>query len=302
MKDAPGIFVAGATGFIGGHLVSALRQRGLKARCLVRSKEKAALEGFEAVLGDITERETLRGALAGVRVCVHLVGIIEERGKQTFEKVHVEGTENLLDEAKRAGVGHFFYQSALGAEAASWAKYLKTKAEAEGLLKASGIPYTIFRPSLVVGPGDGFISKLMGVIASPAPFIPVPGKGKAKFQPIYVGDWVKCFFSVMDNPGAAGRVYEFGGPEHIEYNEIVKAVAQAMGVKKPLLHIPSGLAGFGIRVLEKTPFRQATSEQIRLLDTDNVTGGESVRELFGFAPIPLREALRLFISPRARGR
>lgn len=298
------IFIAGATGFIGRHLIEALRERGIKARCLVRTPEKAALckDGLEAVLGDITDKETLRGKLEGAETVLHLVGIIEEKGTDTFRKVHVRGTENLVNEAKKAGVRHFFYQSALGAGKNSWSEYQNTKAEAEEIVRNSGIPYTIFRPSLVVGAGDGFTAKIISLIKAPSPVIPVPGKGRAKFQLLYVGDWVKCFLSIIDNPAAIGRTYEFGGPEHLTYNEIVSAVAKAMGAHKPLLHMPLGLAGAGVRFLENTPLRLATSEQLRLLQVDNICEKDSVKSDFGFDPVPFGKALNLFISPRAPGR
>lgn len=298
------IFVAGGTGFIGTALIAALKEEGHAVRCLVRASRKGSRceeMGFETVPGDITEGESLRGALEGVRMVVHLVGIIEERGKQTFKKVHVEGTRNLLEEAKRAGVRHFFYQSAIGADLGSWAVYHRTKAEAEEMVKASGIPYTIFRPSLVIGHGGGFIEKLQGIIKT-GPVIPVPGKGEAKLQPIYVGDLVKCILKTVDNPGALGRTYELGGPEHLTYNQVVKTVAAAMGVEKPLVHIPSALAALGVKILQWTPLRPATLEQLRLLNTDNICERDSVRKNFGFEPISLREALNLFISLQGQGR
>lgn len=294
------IFIAGGTGFIGRHLLEALEDKGIEARCLVRTPEKARqceARGFETAIGDITDRQSLDGALDGVRMAVHLVGIIEERGRQTFKRVHVEGTRNLVDEAVKAGVGHFFYQSALGADPGSWAQYQRTKAEAEEIVKASGIPYTIFRPSLVIGEGDGFTRRIQEMIRL-APAVPVPGEGNAKFQPIYVGDWIKCFLKILDNPEALGKVYELGGPEHITYNEIVKAVSKAMGREKTLFHFPAAIARIGLKFLEKTPLRVATTEQLRLLETDNICDRQSVKKNFGFDPVPFREALGLFISPQ----
>jgi NADH dehydrogenase len=298
------IFVAGGTGFIGGHLLRALKEGGRPVRCLARDPKRAGAcgeMGFELAQGDITDRESLRGALRGVRTVVHLVGIIEERGRQTFKRIHVEGTANLVEEAKGAGVRHFFYQSAIGADLDSWALYHRTKAEAEEMVKASGIPFTIFRPSLVIGEGGGFIEKLRGIIRA-APVIPVPGNGEAKLQPIYVGDLVKCIVKAVEDPGALGRTYELGGPEHLTYNEIVRTLAGAMGVEKRLVHIPTGLASLGVRILQRTPLRPATLEQLRLINTDNICDRESVRKNFGFEPISLREALSLFISLRGQGR
>jgi|Deesub1362A_J573_1020465.scaffolds.fasta_scaffold00093_85 NADH dehydrogenase len=297
------IFIAGSTGFIGKHLLKALTEKNYKIRCLIRKPKQARTyekQGIEAIIGDITQRDTLYGILTGVRMVVHLVGIIEEKGNQTFKKVHVEGTKNLVEEAKKAGVEHFFYQSALGASLDSPAAYHRTKAEAEEIVRASGIPFTIFRPSLIVGKGDGFTKKILELIKFPSPVIPVPGKGKALFQPIYIGDWVECFLRIIENPNARDKIYELGGPEQLSYNEIVKLIAEASGVRKPLFHIPMGLANIGVRLLEKTPLSPVTSEQLMLLNEDNICDKQSVRKNFGFKPLPFKEALSLFISRQAQ--
>jgi NADH dehydrogenase len=299
------IFITGATGFIGRHLLRALKRKGLKARCLVRTPERARIcadLGFETVPGNVTDKESLTGTIEGADAVVHLVGIIEERGKQTFQKIHVEGTRNLVDEAKKAGVKHFIYVSALGTEPGSKAKYHRTKAEAEESVRASGMGYSILRPSLVIGRDGGFTNKLQGFIASPVPFIPVPGRGEALYQPIYVRDLVECVVRLLDGPEPPDRVFEIGGPEHLSYNEMVLAMAQVMGVRKGLLHIPLCLMGPLVRVIEKTPFSPVTSEQLMLLEKGSTCKLDSVRQQFGFEPTPYRKALELFISPREQGR
>lgn len=303
-------FIAGGTGFIGKHLVNALSKDGYKVRCLVRTEEKAVIckkAGFEAAIGDITDRESVKGRLDNCDIVVHLVGIIEEKGDMTFEKVHVEGTRNLIDEAKKANVKHVFYQSALGASVNSWAKYYKTKAEAEEIVRTSGIPYTIFRPSLVVGSGDGFTEKLKELVRL-GPIVPVPGDGRAKFQPIYVEDWVRCFLKIFSDESRithyASRIYEFGGPEHLTYNEIVMQLMEAMEIHKPLVHLPlalvklslplSGISRRAVSLLGKR-IPTLTSEQLSLLQLDNICDTKSVENYFGFVPMAYREALKKFI-------
>lgn len=302
------LFIAGGTGFIGTHLLRALSEKGPGARCLVRSAERAGRcerEGFGAVIGDITDRESLRGRIDGCDTVVHLVGIIEDKDASTFEKVHVEGTGNLVDEAKRAGVRHFFYQSALGASPDSSSRYQKTKALAEETVRQSGIPFTIFRPSLVIGEGDGFTERLKELIGL-GPVVTVPGTGNGRFQPIFVKDWVRCFLCIVGNEAALGKLYEFGGPEHLTYNEILRTLMDALNVKKPVVHVPMplmkaglpfmGIAqGLGRLVGRKVP--SVSSEQLALLEIDNVTALDSVEKAFGFTPLTFREALRSFIRP-----
>ena len=304
-------FVAGGTGFIGRHLIEALQRGGCGVRCLVRNPEKASAcerAGFGSAVGDITDRESLRGALDGCSVAVHLVGIIEEKGAATFERVHVLGTENLVSEAKKTRVKHFFYQSALGASAESPSNYLRTKAQAEEIVKASGLPHTIFRPSLVVGEGDGFTAKLRGLIEI-GPVVPIPGDGTTKFQPIYVDDWSRCFTSLFCPSGerypGVSKLYEIGGPEHLTYNEIVAQLMNAMGVRKPTMHVPlemlrlslpfSGISrGIGALLGKKIP--SVTRGQLELLQSDNICDRDSVEKNFGFVPMTYGEALKRFIA------
>lgn len=305
------IFVAGGTGFIGQHLLRAFKKNNYKIRCLARSSERAGLckkTGFDAVIGDITDSQSLKGSLAGIDTVVHLVGIIEDKGDMTFERVHVEGTSNLVDEAKKAGVRRFFYQSALGASLTSPSRYQKTKAEAEEIVKASGIPYTIFRPSLVIGEKDGFTGKLRELVTL-GPVVPVPGNGNARFQPIYIDDWIKCFMKILSDAeritNQESRIYEIGGPEQLTYNELATQLMDEMGIKKSIIHMPMMLAKAGIPFMgisqmlgglfgRKIP--TVTAEQLELLGKDNICDLNSVETLFGFEPITYREALRRLIK------
>jgi NADH dehydrogenase len=301
-------FIAGGTGFIGKHLIDFLAKSPFDVRCLVRTEEKKQIcekANFEAVIGDITDRESLSNRLDGCDVVIHLVGIIEEKGRMTFQNIHVEGTKNLVDESKRAGVKHIFYQSALGASLNSFSRYYVTKAEAEKIIRTSGIPYTIFRPSLVIGEGDGFTEKLKSLI-NIGPFIPIPGDGNARFQPLYVGDWIKCFINLFSEGIPKGtKIYEFGGPEHLTYNEIIIQLMETMGINKPLIHLPLGLIKFSLPfsgiikrfgLLINKDIPSVTLEQLLLLQQDNICELDSIEKNFGFKPLKFKEALRLFIT------
>jgi len=292
------IFIAGASGFVGGHLVDFLLSQGYKVKCLARSKRTItsfAEKGAEIVAGDITQPDTLKGVLNSEDIVIHLVGIIEEKGVSTFHAVHVEGTKNLVAEAQRAGVRHFFYQSALGADAASWSGYLRTKAEAEDIVKQSGLPYTIFRPSLIIGPWDGFTRKIMEMLKY-APVIPIPGEGQAKFQPVFIIDWLSCIEKVIKTPANYQGIYDIGGPEHLSYQQIVERLSKSLGYRKPTFSIPMGLMKLSTSILERLlPSPPVTSDQLRLLEQDNICDPEVIRKQFGFDPKTLDEALNSFL-------
>ena len=294
------IFIAGASGFVGGHLVDHLVKSGREVASLARS-DKAAdalhAKGCRVIRGDITRPETLKDVFlpgAGA-IVIHLVGIIEEKGTATYRAIHVEGTRNLVEEAKRAGIRHFFYQSALGADKTSWSGYLKTKAEAEEIVMQSGIPFTIFRPSLMIGPWDGFTRKMVDVIKL-SPVIPLPGEGRAKFQPIYIRDWLQCLDKVIEDPEAHSGIFDIGGPEHLTFREIIEKLATALGRNKITFSIPMGLMKFSSVLLETLKVKSPVStDQLRLLEQDNICDVSAVEQRFGFTPKRFDDMIREFV-------
>jgi len=297
------IFIAGGTGFVGSYLIEELHNEGVSLKCLVRTPEKGLRlkgRGIEFHAGDITDRESLQGALKGVDTVVHLVGIMEG-SPEDFKKVHVEGTKNLLEVALSSGIKTFFYQSALGASIKGDTSYEKTKAMAEELVKASGIPYIIFRPSLIIGKIDGFTKRLMEVIKS-LPVVPVPGKGNSRFQPLFIDDWIKAFKIAVIERKERNRLYELGGPEHLEYNEIIKTMMEAMGVNKPLIHIPIWMLRTGLPVgrliknITGLNIPLPTIDQLKLLKKDNITLPDAIKKDFGFEPRRYRDYISEVIT------
>jgi uncharacterized protein YbjT (DUF2867 family) len=293
------ILVTGATGFVGGHLVKRLRQDGMKVRAVVRTPAKAqALKdlGVEVVPGDINDLPSLEVAAQGCERVIHLVGIIQEGRGFSFRSVHVEGTRNILDAAKKAGVHHFIYQSALGTRENAKSEYHRTKYEAEKLVKASGIPFTILRPSLTYGPGDLFTLRLAGMIRL-SPVLPVIGTGRSKIQPIYIEDVVSCIVKIAAGGPHLGKTYEVGGPEELTYEEVTKAIAAALGVNRPVVHMPlffmRSMARVAEAVLPKAP---VTTDQLIMLQDDNVCDMKDIREAFGIEPVEFRAGLAMFLG------
>ncbi len=293
------ILVIGGTGFVGSNLIRRMRQNKLPLRALVRNPDKAqalADLGIEAVPGELSDKASLEKAVEGVERVIHLVGIIQEAPGVTFKGVHVEGTRNLVEAARRAGVRHFFYQSALGARPGAKSEYHKTKWQAEELVRASGIPYTILRPSLIYGPGDQFTLRLAEVIRQ-SPVLPVIGSGKSKVQPIAIDDVVSCIVKAVSSDVFLNESYEIGGPEQLTYEEVTRAIAGAMGIRRPAVHVPMLFMRPVARVLESVlPKPPVTTDQLIMLREDNICSTRDIREVFGIEPVKFQEGLKKFIK------
>lgn len=294
------ILVTGGTGFVGSHLIKRMRQEGLPVRAIVRDPDKArALNnlGVDVVKGDVSDTDSLEKATIGVERIIHLVGIIQEAAGATFQRVHVDGTRNLLDAARKSGVRHFFYQSALGTRPNAKSEYHKSKWAAEELVRASGISFTILRPSLIYGPGDQFTIRLSEMIRL-SPVLPIIGSGRSKVQPIFIDDVATCIVTAVTSDCCLNEIYEIGGPDQLTYEEVTVAIADAMGVKRPTLHLPlffmKSMATVLKAVLPKPP---VTTDQLIMLQEDTVCTMRDIRDAFGIEPLGFREGLEKFIRP-----
>jgi len=294
------ILVTGGTGFVGSHLIKRMRQEGIPVRAIVRDPDKArALNnlGVDVVKGDVSDTDSLEKATIGVERIIHLVGIIQEAAGATFQRVHVDGTRNLLEAARKSGVRHFFYQSALGTRPNAKSEYHKSKWAAEELVRASGISFTILRPSLIYGPGDQFTIRLSEMIRL-SPVLPIIGSGRSKVQPIFIDDVATCIVTAVTSDCCLNEIYEIGGPDQLTYEEVTVAIADAMGVKRPTLHLPlffmKSMATVLKAVLPKPP---VTTDQLIMLQEDTICTMRDIRDAFGIEPLGFREGLVKFIRP-----
>jgi len=288
------ILVTGGTGYVGSRLVRKLVEQGKDVRLLVRDPVAARKEfprGVAFAHGDVTAPETLPAALADVETVIHLVAIIRERGSSTFEKVNYRGTVQIVDAEKTAGVRRHLQMSALGALPDPNFPYHDTKYRAEQYVQASGLDWTIFRPSLIFGPGDQFFSTLAGLAKLPVPFV-LPDGGVAKFQPVWLDDVVDAFLTALADPETIGKTYELGGPEIMSYKEMVAVLMAATGKHRPMLSLPAALlkpAAFTFdKLLPKPP---VTPEQLKMLRLDNSSKHSATATLIGHPPKSLREGL-----------
>jgi uncharacterized protein YbjT (DUF2867 family) len=290
------VLVTGGTGFVGPHVVHALRARDLPVRALVRDPGRAsrlAAWGVELATGDVTDPASLHTACAGADAVVHLVAII--KGKpEDFERVMVEGTRNVLVAAQAAGVRRFVLSSALGLDERSKdaVPYFAAKWQMEEAVRESGLEYVIFRPSFVFGRDGGVLPTFIR-LARYAPVTPIVGPGRQRLQPIWVEDVAEYYARALGDQAAANRTFELGGPEAVSWNEFWERLKRVLGVRRPSVHVPFGLMRAQATVTERLPGAPVTRDQLTMLQLgDNVVADPSAAETFQLALVPLDEQLR----------
>lgn len=291
------ILVTGASGFVGSHVVPALLDSGHRVAALVRSpaageRVLARLpagqrQDVELRAGDVTELATLVPALARVDAVVHLVALPRDWDNgASLRLVNTEGTRNLVAAMATAGIRRLVHLGALGVADESSLHYAASKARAEAIVAASGLDWTILKPSLLYGPRDGFFNILASLVRISPLVVPMPGSGAARFQPLAIEDLARAVVaSIADAALTTGRSIELGGPRYWTYREILEEVLRGMGSRRAIVPMPVPLirlvAGAAERV--RLPFPVAT-DQLRQLKLDNVGPLTSVRDAFGFEP------------------
>jgi NADH dehydrogenase len=291
------VLVTGATGFVGPAVANAIVDAGHEVRVLERkpgSWSKAGIRCQEAVEGDMTDPESLRRAVAGRDVVVHLVAIRQGRPEQ-FQRIMVEGTRNLIAAAKEAGVKRLVLMSALGTseETKDLVPYYNAKWQQEKDLEASGLEFVIFRPSFVFG-RDGGILPTFRKLARLTPVTPITGPGTQRIQPIWIDDVAAYFAAAVDKPEAANRTFELGGPDAVSWNEFWERLKRALGVRRPSVHVPMGFMRLNALVTERLPGNvPLTRDLLKMLEAgDNVVSDSAAVKTFELPLVPLDEQLR----------
>jgi NADH dehydrogenase len=290
------VLVTGGTGFIGAHVVHALRAREVAVRALVRNPARASklrAWGAEVVHGDVTDAGSLRAACEGADALVHLVAIIAGRPAD-FERVMAQGTSDLVAAAVEAGVRRFILASALGLDERTKdaVPYYRAKWEMERAVEESALEHVIFRPSFVFG-RDGGVLPTFVRLARFAPVTPVVGPGTQRLQPIWVEDLAEYFARSLDQPGVANRTFEVGGPDAPTWNEFWARLKAVLGAHRPTIHVPFGLMRAQAAFTERLPGAPVTRDQLTMLQLgDNVVTSPAAVETFQLPLVPLDEQLR----------
>jgi NADH dehydrogenase len=291
------ILVTGGNGFVGGHIVHALRAGDRDVRCLVRDPAKATtLEhwGCQVVRGDMTDAASLRSAVEGCEAVVHLAAIRQGK-EEEFDRIMVGGTRDLVVAAKDAGVGRFVHMSALGTseETKDLVPYYRAKWEMEQTLAGSGLEHVIFRPSFIFG-ADGGILTTFRKLARLTPVTPIIGSGRQRIQPIWAADVAAYFTAALDEPEAANRTFEIGGPEAVSWDEFWRRLKRVLGLRRPSVHVPVGLMKLNALVTERLPGNiPLTRDLLKMLEhVDNVVTNDDAVRTFRLPLVDLDTQLR----------
>lgn len=284
------ILITGASGYVGSHLTKRLVTEGYKVRALVRNTQYAhkerRLEGLEIewVEGDVTKPETLVDAIANTEAIIHTVAIAIEKGKRKYEQINFQGTVNIVDAAKKAGVTRFLNMSQMGAAAHLPYRFLASKGKAQEYVATSGLDWTAFRPCVIWGPEDEFANTFAKLIPLSPLIYPTIGDEDTKFQPVWVEDVVTCFIKALKDPGTIEKEYELGGPEILTLEEIERRTLKAMGARRQMVHFPIPLLRIIVTLMETLlPNPPITRSLLELLEVSNVAEDNAI---FQFVPDP----------------
>ncbi|HVE49642.1 MAG TPA: complex I NDUFA9 subunit family protein [Casimicrobiaceae bacterium] len=294
------ILVAGGSGFVGRHVVAKLVAAGhsviVPTRRRERAKDLLPLPTADIIQVDVHDRETLQRLVRRVDCVVNCVGILNEAGPHTFDRVHVELVASLIEACERAGVRRFVHVSAVGASPNAPSRYLRSKAEGEDRIVASRLAWTIFAPSVVYGRGDSFLTMFARLLEW-LPFMALAAP-TTRFQPIWVQDVAHCCARAVDDDRTIGHRYELGGPRVYTLREIVAWVGETTGHVRPIIPLGPTLSRLQAVVFEHLPGKLITRDTLASMSVDYVTQA-SFPTLFGIAPAALEAVAPEIIAPRS---
>jgi len=302
------IAVLGGPGFIGRYVVKRLAERG---KVLVVGSRHAADAKFLKLKGDvgqvglvnigIDDEARLPAFLAGKDAVINCVGILSERGAQKFDRIHHAAPARLARLAREAGIERLVHISAIGADPRSTSAYARSKAAGEQAVRDAFPTATILRPSIVFGPEDDFFNRF-AAMAMLSPVLPLIGGGETRFQPVYVGDVAEAAVRVLDDPAAAGRTYELGGPKVYTFRALLELMLAEIRRKRWFVDLPFPVAtaqAYAMSLLPKPPL---TPDQVEMLKRDNVvSSGALTLGTLGIDPVAIEAILPTYLDRFRKG-
>jgi uncharacterized protein YbjT (DUF2867 family) len=290
------LLLTGATGLVGSAVLRRLTAARIPVRCLVRDPRRLGPERVrvQIALGDLADPPSFRNALRGVTTVVHLAAAIRDQPRGSIEELNGIATWRMVQAAEAAGVRRFVFFSALSASTHDRTRFLRAKALAQQAVADSEIPErVVVAPSIVYAPGDVFMTLLRRMAIGPV--VPVSGRGRARYQPIWAEDVADCVMALLAAEQVRPR-YELAGPEEVDYTEITRRLLAAAGHPRPLVHVPTPIVSRALRATEailksKAP---ATWDEAELMEVSMTTPrGTADAQLLGVSPSSMAEVLDL---------
>ncbi|HEY4428511.1 MAG TPA: NAD(P)H-binding protein [Solirubrobacteraceae bacterium] len=282
------LLLTGATGLVGSTLLRHLLSEGTEVRCLVRDPRRLGAQRVrvQIALGDLADPPSFRNAMRGVQTVVHLAAAIRDQPRGSIEELDGIATWRMVEAAERQGVERFVFFSALGASTHHRTRCLRAKAVAERTVRESSLSSTVFAPSIIYAPGDPWLTLLERLAL--LPLMPVSGRGRALYQPIWVEDVVDCVIAALRDPPEErhGR-YELAGPETLSHNDMIRILLDSSGRRRPLVNVPTPIVSRGLRLLERAmgPRTPATWDEAELMEVSMTSpSGAADAERLGVAP------------------
>jgi uncharacterized protein YbjT (DUF2867 family) len=276
------VTIFGGSGFIGRHVVRALARRGYRIRVATRRPDLAGhlqplgnVGQIQPVQANIRVRWSIDRAVEGADHVINLVGILYPSGRNNFSSVQDFGARAVA-EAARAAKARLTHGSALGADLQSWSVYARTKARGEKAVQETLKDAVIFRPSIVFGPEDHFFNRF-AEMARLSPVLPLIGGGRTRFQPVYVGDVAEAIARSVDGTVKGGRIYELGGPNVLTFRQCMEEMLEVIGRRRLLVPVPWWVARLQASILGMLPKPLLTTDQVTLLEEDNVVSADAVK-------------------------
>lgn len=295
------LVILGGTGFVGSHLVPRLAADGHRITLLSRNREQhrelGVLPQVRVRSADVYDDDVLRSEFAGADAVINLIGILNPRGKHSFQRAHVELTRRVIAACHASGVGRLHQMSSLKA-GQGLSQYLKTRGEAESLVRASALDWTIYQPSVIFGEGDGLVSRFAALLRH-MPVLPL-ARAKARMAPTFVGDVAEAITRCVGSDKLGQRrSFELYGSEVLTLGEIVRAIRDSAGLRTPIMPLPDSLGRLQAQFAGLLPGKPFSLDNFLSLRTDSVGKTDGYAAL-GIVPQPFRPWLPRLLGGSVR--